>query len=248
MDLTVLGCTGSYPGPGDVCSGYLVQGGGVTLWVDAGPGTLARLQQHVDLDAVDGVVLTHAHPDHWADALSWHIAIRYLRKRVGVPVWSPARVRELVAEVNGGIGRECDWSTVASGDRARIGGLTLSFSRTDHGPETLAVRVDEDGGASIGYSADTGADWSLERLGAGLDLALCEASLTTDQERSVQHLSARQAGDLARQAGVGRLVVTHFPPGIDPVRQQADAAEAFGAPVGMATEGATFAVSRGSRG
>jgi ribonuclease BN (tRNA processing enzyme) len=242
VELTVLGCTGSYPGAGDVCSGYLVRGGGVNLWVDAGPGTLAQLQEHIDLDELDGVVLTHAHPDHWTDALSWHIAIRYLRKRVGVPVWSPRRVRQLVEEVNGEMRRECDWSEVSSGDGARLGGLTLSFSRTDHGPETLAVRIDEDGGGSLGYSADTGPDWSLDRLGDDLDMALCEASLTTDQERSVQHLSARQAGDLARQAGVGQLVVTHFPPGVDPVRQQADAADAFGRPVHLASQGATFEV------
>jgi ribonuclease BN (tRNA processing enzyme) len=238
----VLGCTGSYPGPGTACSGYLVQGGGVTLWLDAGPGTLARLQEHIDLDEIDGIVLTHAHPDHWTDVLPWHIAARYIRTRTGVPVFSPARVRELATEVNGRLGPTTDWSAVSSGDRVGIGGLTVSFSRTDHGPETLAVRVEEAGGGSLGYSADTGPDWSLDRLGDHIDLMLCEASLTTDQERSVQHLSARQAGELARQADVGQLVVTHFPPGVDTARQQADAAEAFGRPVARATEGATFTV------
>jgi len=244
VELTVLGCTGSYPAAGDVCSGYLVRGGGVALWLDAGPGSLANLQRHIDLDELDGIVVTHAHPDHWSDLLSWHIAVKYLRRRTAVPVFSPARVLELLETVNGPVGGECAWEMVATGDRAQLGGLALSFSRTDHGPETLAVRVEDGDGVALGYSADTGADWSLERLGDGLDLALCEASLSTDKEGSVQHLSGRQAGAFARQAHARRLVVTHFPPGIDPARQQSDAAESFGAPVERAEVGVTFTVAK----
>ena len=48
MRLTVLGCCGSYAAPGGACSGYLVQGGGKNLWLDAGPGTLANLQRICD--------------------------------------------------------------------------------------------------------------------------------------------------------------------------------------------------------
>ena len=50
LSVTVLGCSGSYAGPGGACSGYLVRGGGTALWLDAGPGTLANLQRHLDLD------------------------------------------------------------------------------------------------------------------------------------------------------------------------------------------------------
>jgi ribonuclease BN (tRNA processing enzyme) len=217
-----------------------VRGGGVTLWLDAGPGTFSAVQRLVDIDAIDGVVLSHAHPDHWTDAATWHVAVKYLRKRRGVPVWSPGRVRELVEEVNGPIGDCCDWTDVHDGSIARLGGLTIAFSRTDHPPETLAVRIDEAGGASLGYSADTGPGWSLSKLGPGIDLALCEASLTREQERTVQHLSARQAGQSAKAAKVGRLVITHVPPGGDAEQQRSDAETAFGRPVELATAGATF--------
>ena len=84
------------------------------------------------------------------------------------------------------------WRDVADGDHIGIGAIEFTFSRTDHGPETLAMRIDA-AGRSIGYSADTGPDWALEALGSGLDLALCEATFQREQEGTAQHLSARQA-------------------------------------------------------
>jgi ribonuclease BN (tRNA processing enzyme) len=231
MKLTVLGCDGSYAGPDGACTGYLVQGGGVNLWLDAGPGTLSNLQRHLDLDALDGIVLTHAHPDHWVDVLPYHNVIRYLRKRSGVPVWSPRRVLELTEAVGGRLGHEFDWHVVDERSTGSLGGLRLSFSRTDHGPETLAVRVDEVGGPSFAFSSDTGPAWSLTELGQGLDAVLVEATLRPEEEGRVQHLSARQAGELATAAGALRLLLTHLPPGADAEAQLAYARSTFDGPV-----------------
>jgi ribonuclease BN (tRNA processing enzyme) len=241
LTLTVLGCDGSYAGAGGACSGYLVRSGGTALWLEAGPGTLANLQRHLDLDELDAVILSHAHPDHWVDVLPYHNVARYLRPRQGVPVWSPARVRDLAEEVNGKLGPAFDWQVVTSGDQVGVGDLTLTFSRTDHPGETLAVRVDG-GGASLGYSADTGPGWSLSALGSGLDLALCEATLPRADERRVQHLSARQAGTSARAAGAAELVLTHLQPGLDAERSRAEGAAAFGAPVHVAAIDATYEI------
>lgn len=241
--VTVLGCSGSYAEPGGACSGYLVEGGGASVWLDAGPGTLANLQRHLDLDALDAVVLTHAHPDHWVDVLPYHNAVRYLRPRTGVSVYSPPEVRRLAAEVNGRLGPAFDWSEVHAGSSLTIGGLSLTFSRTDHPPETLAVRVDDEHGASLGYSADTGSGWSLSELGSDLDLALCEASLAPEDEALVQHLTAAQAGTSARAAGARHLVITHLQPGVDPESSRADASAAFGLPVDVAAIGARYEVS-----
>jgi ribonuclease BN (tRNA processing enzyme) len=241
--LTVLGCSGSYAEPGGACSGYLVEGGGASVWLDAGPGTLANLQRHIDLDSLDAVVLSHAHPDHWVDVLPYHNVVRYIRPRTGVVVLSPPEVRRLAGEVNGRLGPAFDWTEVRSGDAAAVGGLSLSFSRTDHGPETLAVRIDAEDGGSLGYSADTGPGWSPEELGEGLDLLLCEASLAPDQAGRTKHLTATQAGASARAAGARHLVITHFQPGVDRERSQADASEAFGLPVDVAVVGARYEVA-----
>ncbi len=242
LALTVLGCDGSYAGPGGACSGYLVESGGTSLWLDAGPGTLANLQRHLDLDTLDAVVLTHAHPDHWVDVLPYHNVVRYLRPRTGVAVFSPPEVRRLAAEVNGSLDPAFDWTEVHNASTAQVGALQLTFSRTDHPPETLAVRIDDATGAAMGYSADTGPGWSVSELGRGLDLVLCEASLAPEAERRVQHLTAAQAGTSARAAGAHHLIITHLQPGVDADRSRADASATFGLPVDVAAIGQRYEV------
>jgi len=238
LTLTVLGCSGSCPAPGGACSGYLVDDGDTHLWIDAGSGTLANLQRHIAVDAVDAVVLTHEHPDHWTDLEGFVNAIRYIAPREGVPVYAPAGLRaRTYTETEPNLA----WRTVADGARAKIGALELSFSRTDHGPETLAVRVDG-GGRSLGYSADTGPAWSLEALGPGLDLALCEATIPEHLEGTMQHLSAGQAGMSAKRAGAGRLLLTHLWPTRDPDEARGEGAAAFGGPVEVAVVGGRYEI------
>ena len=108
---------------------------------------------------------------------------------------------------------------VLDGDEFALGKLRFRLDRTDHYVQTHAVRVDAADGTSFAYSADTGPDWSIERLGRGIDLALIEATYGTDEEAAgIKHLSAGQAGEMAQAAGVKRLVLTHTWPG-SPVQQ-----------------------------
>ena len=231
MKLTVLGCCGSYPGPAGACSGYLVDAAGTKIWMDAGSGTMANLQRHITLHEVDAVVLTHEHPDHWSDIEGFRVACAYVIHRNGVPVYAPEGLRRLTYAFR----PVMDWHVIADGDHAEIGAAHLRFSRTDHGPETLAVRIDADG-RSLAYSADTGPDWSLSALGEPVDLALIEATVTNDRENSVPgHLSARQAGVMARDGGARRLLITHLWPTVDPEKMRADASTAYGAPAELAT-------------
>lgn len=242
--ITVLGCSGSYPGPGQACSGYLVRCDGTSVWLDAGPGTLANLQRVIGLHQVDAIVLSHEHPDHWTDIEGFYVACRYVIGRSGVPVYAPQGIRALL-RCGPSTEPTLVWHDIAQGSQVALGSMRLSFSLTDHPPETLAVRVDA-AGASLGYSADSGAGWSLEALGPGLDLAVCEATFLQDREGSYQHMSARQAGATARAAAVRRLLLSHIWPTIDPAASAREATQAFGRPVEVAQMNATYRVAAGT--
>jgi ribonuclease BN (tRNA processing enzyme) len=110
---------------------------------------------------------------------------------------------------------------------------------TDHGPPTLAVLFSHDG-ATLAYSADTGTGWSVEELGPSIGTFLCEASFTKDAEGSLQHLSGRQAGTMARSATVDRLILTHRWPTVSAEAVRMEAEEAFGRPVDQARQGDVF--------
>jgi ribonuclease BN (tRNA processing enzyme) len=269
LTVTVLGCSGTYAGPGEACSGYLVRSAGANVVLDLGPGTLAVLQEHTDLAALDAVVLSHEHPDHWLELPVLRNALRYVLHREGLTVYAPAGTWRLADTLVGEIAPTFAPVTTMAGQRVTIGDQHLSFDRTDHPVETLAVRVDAEG-RSLLYTADTGPAWDPSGLAGtpaaggvggtgasggagasgglpgagpagGVDLVIAEASLSGEEEAPV-HLTAAQAGALARRAGAGRLVVTHVVPGVDRDAQRAAAGAVFGGPVEVARSHVTFTV------
>ena len=236
----MLGCSGTYPGPGSACTGYLVQSGGTNVLLDCGPGAIANLQRHLDLRALDAVVITHSHPDHWVvlpvlrNIWKW-----VLRSEGRLPVVTTADTWRMAGVAGGGgIDDTFAPTIVSDGGDTTIGTQRWRFSRTDHPVETLAVRVD-DRGRSFAFSSDTGTAWSLESLAAGdegLDLAFVESTYTRATYPGwVQHLTAADAGATATAAGVRHLVLTHLLPGEDPAAHRAEAATTFGGSLSVAT-------------
>ena len=224
MRLSVLGCDGSYAGPGGACSGYLLTTPRARVWIDAGPGTLARVQRHLRLEELTAVIVTHEHPDHCGELPVLRNALKYLLDASGMPVITTAGVRRLVDHISGGAAPTFAWDEVRGGDERRVGDLRLRFVRTDHPVETLAVRIDH-GSGSLVYSSDTGPALDgahLDPDGVGVDVALVEASLSAEQEGQVQHLSAAQAACFVRAVGARKVVVTHVAPRSDPAERGAE--------------------------
>jgi len=245
----VLGCDGGYAGPGGAGSGYLVGCGSTTIWLDAGPGTFANLQEVWDPGTVDAVVLSHEHPDHWSDIESLAVWLMQVGGGRSVPVHAPPGLRERSYFARSPV---LDWRETAPARALAIGSLVCHFAATDHGPPTHGIRFDPPPRApaapagapdltrSLAYSADTGPGWSVEALGRGIGTLLCEATYLADQEGTNRHLSGRQAGSMAAAAGVGRLVVTHRSPTVAADALAAEADVAFGRPVLQAAIGRVF--------
>jgi ribonuclease BN (tRNA processing enzyme) len=242
--LRILGSNGTYPTPGRPCSGYLVESGGTVVMLDAGPGTVAALQEAGAAGRLSALVLTHAHPDHCADVFSlYHLMRLGPEPRAGLPTFAPeglsaAFAQFLRADEDHAFHRVFDWRTVGPGDTVRLGDLEIVFGLAQHQVLTLVVSLVA-GGRKLVYSADSGPGGDLAALASGADLLLCDATFQGEPGSAgwPYHLSAAGAGALARAAGVGRLLVTHLNPILDPERSVAEAAAVFTGPVDWAAPG-----------
>lgn len=242
LSVTVLGASGSYAGPQGACTGFLVRSPGANVWLDAGPGTLANLQEHIVLRNLNAIVLTHEHPDHWLELPVVYAAVRHYERREPVIVYGTAGTLALAENLCPALPEAFEWRIISDGATAEIGDQSWTFARTDHYVETMGSRVDVDGRSFV-FTADTGPRWDLGVLGGDIDLAISESTFLSDTEpEGILHLSARQAGAMAATAGVKRLVLSHLAPGQDPAAHHAEASAAFGEDVTVAAIGDTYAV------
>jgi len=94
------------------------------------------------------------------------------------------------------------------------------------------MRITDPSGATLVFSGDTGVCEPLTELAQGADVFLCEASWTDAPDRPPHvHLSGTEAGRVAKQAGVGELLLTHIPPWTSREEVLAEAKAEFDGPV-----------------
>jgi ribonuclease BN (tRNA processing enzyme) len=245
MQLTVVGCSGSFPGPDSPASCYLLEADGFRLVLDMGNGSLGALQRYAPLFGIDAVCVSHLHADHCVDLASYSVARTYPPQgpQPAIPVYGPAGTAERVGEVLGS-GRRGGEAAHARFDvreltpgPVEIGPFKIVTEHMNHPVETFGFRI-EHAGWRLAYSADTGRTDALARLADGADVLLCEASLvTSDEEQPDFHLTARQAGEYAARAGAGQLVLTHLTAYYERDRSLAEAAGRFPGPLSAASAG-----------
>lgn len=246
--LIVLGSGTAVPRADRATSCYLVDDGeGTVFLVDCGPGALHRAAAAgYDLCALDVVLVTHVHPDHCADLVALQFALKNVVTRAGRPPLLLAGhpdVALLLARL-----RNAWPGWLAAGhDRLRFqpvpkgavpcpGRTAVTAFPIEHTPSSLGYRLSLPNGFQLAFSGDATEGGELVALARDADLLVLEAALP-DEQPVPGHLTPRRAGRVAAEAGVQRLLLTHFYPQVLAAPIEERARETFEGRLDLAQDG-----------
>ncbi len=242
-----LGSSGAVPSAERDTTALVVRAGPAVCLVDVGGSPVQKLRRlGVDPVELAGVVVTHTHPDHvyGLPALVQNLII--LGRRAPLPVYCRVEhvdlLRRLLAlfDLTGADGLAVDVHGVEPKEGVPLfeaGDLLVTASPNAHGRmPNLAVRADC-AGRSLVYSSDTRPCPAVATLARGATVLVHEATFA-QPDPSQWHSTAREAGEVAREAGVRRLLLAHI--GYEAhaalAAHVADARAAFPGPVAVADE------------
>lgn len=254
MRLTIVGCSGSYPGPESSASCYLLEAedASTRTWrvlLDLGNGSLGALHRFADPLAVDAVLLSHLHADHCLDLTGYYVLRKYhpLGPQPRIPVWGPAGTADRMARAydlpsDPGMHHEFDFREWHGTEQ--IGPFRVEPVAVNHPVPAYGLRVTADG-STLAYTGDTGPCAALDDLARNADLFLAEASFRSGDDNPPDlHLTGADGGQVAARAGVRLLVLTHVPPWHEPADALAEAVTAYDGPVELARPGAVYELGR----
>ena len=167
MRLTVVGCSGSYPGPDSPASCYLSRpttptaapGGSCSTSAAA---RSARCTGTSTRSAIDAVLLSHLHADHCLDLCGYYVLRKYHPDgpQPRIPVWGPAGTADRMARAydlpaDPGMTEEFDFRDLGRAGR-RSGRSRSSPSPVDAPGAGVRPAGDAPTARPLAYSGDTG--------------------------------------------------------------------------------------------
>jgi len=177
-------------------------------------------------DQIDLILYTHFHPDHTGELVPFIFASKYspkFHRDKPVFVWAGEGLNRLLDGFRQAYGEWAvpDQDTIVFEEipvhfktSQQFPPLTISSIHTRHTPQSLAYRIEEPGGKSVVFSGDTDFCEELIEISHGADLLVMECAAPEGQ-KVPGHMTPGEAGIVAREAGVKRLVLTHFYPNCD---------------------------------
>lgn len=242
--LIILGSASAVPSETQENTHLALVGNSRRVLIDTAHNPIVRLgQAGLDPLALTDLVMTHFHPDHATGAASLLMNSWLLGRKEPLPVYGLSYTLDRMEQVMD----LYDWDTwpgMFPVKLARIPAeelapvleseeLRIFASPVQHLIPTIGLRVEfPQTGRSLAYSCDTEPSPVVVRLAKGADVLIHEA---TGQGKG--HTSAAQAGEIARQAGVGQLYLIHYHLGErQPQELIREAQETFQGPVELATD------------
>lgn len=240
MQITILG-SGTNLHPTRAAAGYLVRTD-QTLLLDFGPRTLVNLlKTGMSRHRISHVLFSHFHADHFSDFLTFFFDALIVTKYQGgtrgpLTVVGPCgttRLWRALFDTLPGF-RHAPFPVRfrdVSNRPFRIGQTMIRPQTVTHVPDLHCVgyRI-EYGGKAIAYSGDSEYCAEVVRLCGDADLAVLDCSYPANKPGPA-HLDAGQCGQVAREAGVGRLILSHFYPLTERYDVRAQAGERYAGPI-----------------
>ncbi|MCD4533996.1 MBL fold metallo-hydrolase [Nocardioides sp. cx-169] len=250
MKLTVIGCSGSYPGPDSAASCYLLEqealGRTWRVLLELGNGALGHLHRYVDPLGIDAVLVSHLHADHCLDLCGYYVMRKYhpTGPQPRIPVFGPDGTADRMARAydlptDPGMTEEFDFRAFTE-EPFEVGPFSVVAVPVEHPVTAYGLRITA-GGATVGYSGDTGPCEGLDRVASEVQLLLAEASFRSEDDNPPDlHLTGTDCGAAATRAGAERLVLTHIPPWFDRQTALTEARTSYAGPVELARPGAVY--------
>jgi ribonuclease Z len=225
LTVIYLGTGAALPAPGRDNTSLAVDDGRDVTLIDASGSPLKRLSEAgVPHQRLARVIITHQHLDHTFGFPSLVQSLALSGRREPLPVYAQPNtwiVLDRLLEAY----RPSRWVDALPIERHVIeageapfletGPLTVRAAPTRHSVPTVGLRLESEEGSVLTYTSDTSPCEEITALARGADVLVHEATFPAGQEAQAEqagHSTARQAGETALAAGVGRLVLIHFTP------------------------------------
>jgi len=246
VQLTVVGCSPAYTRqPGRASSCYLVEHGPTGVVLDFGQGAFAELSAYRPPDALDAVFISHLHADHNVDLVPLRHYLTFEVEDARPPaLYGPTDLRRRFRDFQPGATFDNFAGEVLEPGAWSVGGLQIQAARVTHIPDSFAFRISVQGANTPGivYSGDCGFADDLLQLIQPNDWLLCESGFGVERLQQEVHLTAQEAGAVARIGGAQQLVLTHLHDKDQNAETIEVASAAFGRTAHIAQPGLTLAI------
>lgn len=196
--------------------GWVLEMDGQIFHIDPGPGALVRAKQYgFDLKKVTGILISHAHPDHCADAeMIVEAMTEWVNKKKGVIIGnvnsikgSPIHRPVFSSYHLNAAGR---YEILEPGKSTEVGKVKVTATPTEHGEqEEDGIGFVFEGEKKIGYTSDGEYFKGMEDHFRGCDVLVINC-LRPRKEKWPTHMNIEQAADFISRAKPRLSILNHF--------------------------------------